>query len=106
MKVEFIKDRLYKGKQYKIGDIVDMTLNDFKIYNNFKAVKKYFTPVKKKTDLENIQSGNYNFRVLQGMCKQYGLNAAGSTKELKDRLVSYLTEKATKKAGTKKVSSK
>lgn len=52
MKAEFLKERYYKNKLYKVGAIVNMSLADFNAYEGFKVVK-LFTPKTKKNKKTN-----------------------------------------------------
>jgi hypothetical protein len=72
MQVEFIKERYYKNKLYKSGDIVDMPQNIFKTYQKFKTVKPYHK-IKSLDDL--------SYKELQKRCKEKNLPAVG-TREL------------------------
>lgn len=74
-KVEFLKERYYQGKKRKKGDIVDMPLDDAKIYMNYKAVK--FNVQKRKTSI-----GQMTYKALQALAKKNNLPAVGKRDEL------------------------
>lgn len=81
--VEFIKKRYYKGKLYKMGDIVEMDQIDATAYLNQNAVKYYIktatkVPLKKKS-----------YKELQDICKNNNLPAVGK----KEDLITSLNEK-------------
>jgi hypothetical protein len=80
MNVEFIKKRFYKGKTYKIGDIIDMPQNDYKIYKNFGAVK-FHIPIVKAKSIEEM-----SYKELQALCKKNNISAAGAKDDLIRRL--------------------
>jgi hypothetical protein len=92
MKVEFIKERYYKKNKYKTGDIVEMNLKDFRLYDQFKAVKKI--TFKKNNDKKNKKITvkkvdnleNYTLKELQDMCKENNISYAGKKKELINQL--------------------
>ena len=74
--VEFIKERYYKGKLYKIGNIVEMDQIDATAYLNQNAVKYHIktttkVPLKKKS-----------YKELQEICKNNNLPAVGKREDL------------------------
>jgi hypothetical protein len=76
VKVKFKESRFYNGKQYKEGDIVEMTEGAAKIYINFQAANYYIESTKKL----NLQGMPY--KLLQNLCKKYGIPAVGKKEEL------------------------
>jgi hypothetical protein len=85
-KIEFIKERYYKGKKYKPGDILIISMQDAKIYINAKAAKYYKKPPKTRK-IEDL-----SYKDLQDLCKKNNLKAVGSKEELilslKERIIS------------------
>lgn len=74
-KVEFIKDRYYKGKKVKKGDILVMSMQDAKTYINFNAAKLYVS--KKKKPLAQM-----TYKELQELAKKNDLPAVGKREDL------------------------
>jgi hypothetical protein len=74
--VEFKKKRYYKGKLYKVGDIVKMDQMDAAAYLNQNAVK-YHVKTAKKIPLEKK-----SYKELQDICKNNCLPAVGKKEEL------------------------
>jgi len=81
--VEFTKERYYKGKLYKIGDVITMDQSDATAYLNKNAVK-YHIKTAKKIPLEKK-----SYKELQDICKNNNLPAVGK----KEDLITSLTEK-------------
>lgn len=79
-KIEFIKERFYRGKKYNIGDILSMPLNVAKTYINARAAKYYKKPLKK------LKPEEMPYKKLQELCKRHNLKAVGSKQELIDQL--------------------
>lgn len=82
-KVEFVKERFFKGKKYSPGDVITMNMVEAKVYINAMAAKYYKKPPKTK-DPEKM-----GYKQLQMYCKKYELKAVGS----KEELISQLKEK-------------
>lgn len=83
MQVEFIKKRFYNGKEYDIGDIVEMNPTDYKIYEKYKAVK-YHISIQKPKEIKDL-----SYKELQGLCKKYDLPAAGAKEKLIELIENY-----------------
>lgn len=81
--VEFLKERYYKGKLYKIGDVVKMDQSDATVYLNQNAVK-YHVKTATKVPLEKK-----SYKELQDICKNNNLPAVGK----KEDLITSLNEK-------------
>lgn len=76
MKVEFLKNGIYRGIPYKKGNIINMSEIDVKAFIDCKMVELYKPPAKNK----DINSMSY--KDLQKYCKKKGLPAVGSKAEL------------------------
>jgi len=74
-KIEFLKERYYKGKKVKKGDILIIPMQDAKAYINFNAAKLYVS--KKK-----ILLGQRTYKELQELAKKNGLPAVGKREDL------------------------
>lgn len=81
MKVEFLKDGNYNWKNYKKGDIIEMSENDIKAYLACKVVKLAIITVKKETSYEKL-----SYRKLQQLCKKNNIPAVGTKDDLIDSL--------------------
>ncbi|MGD8779114.1 MAG: SAP domain-containing protein [Ignavibacteria bacterium] len=81
--VEFIKERYYKGKLCKIGDVVKMDQSDATVYLNQNAVKYHVKTAKK------IPLKKKSYKELQEICKNNNLPAVGKREDL----INYLNEK-------------
>ena len=81
IKVEFLKERYYRNKQYFPGDIVEMCESEIDMYLELKVVKYSFDNNEKTIDLENMP-----YRELQQLCKNKNIRAVGTREELIDSL--------------------
>jgi hypothetical protein len=92
MRVKFLKRGYYKGKIYKKDDICDMTNKDTSIYEEFKAVKKYFGTKKPSENVDEKAKQNeneidsLNYKELQNLCKEKNLPYTGKKEELIESL--------------------
>lgn len=80
--VEFLKDRIYEGKHFYIGDIVKMNIIHAKAYFNSNSIKYYIAP---KNNILNLE--NKSYKELQSLCKKYDIPAIGKREELISQLM-------------------
>lgn len=86
MKVLFLKDGIYRGKNYKKNSVIEMSEIDVKAYLECRVVK-FYIPVKKKS-IKDFSKMSY--RDLQDLCKSKNIPAIGS----KEKLISSLNGKS------------
>lgn len=79
MLVKFTAVRYYKGCKYNVDDIIDMPYLDFKIYLDFKAVKKCTSRVK-------IILDDLNYAELRKLAKKHNIPAVGKKTDLIEAL--------------------
>jgi hypothetical protein len=116
MKAKFLKERLYKGRMKKVGEIVDMDVKTFNAYKHYGVVKLYIpTPSNKKeipekekpekieelikessAVVEEVEPTNeippldsLTVKELQSLCKKIGKKSTGKKQDLIDVLKDY-----------------
>lgn len=90
MKVVFLKDGFYRGTKAK-GEICEMSRNDIDVYEEFRAVQKYFG---KKDIGENIYEDekkdksleDLTLQELKELCLKNELPTKGTKKDLLEQL--------------------
>lgn len=84
-RVKFLKNRFYRGKEYKTGDIINMLSSDLQAYVDCKVIK-VLGPDKSK-NIKNDYS-KLSYKKLQKICKNKNISAVGT----RDKLITSLND--------------